>query len=231
MRITAITDVFFDLDHTLWDFDRNSALAFKSVFKRHDIDIDLEAFLGHYTLINADYWNRYEQSQITIDELRYGRLQSTFEKFGVSHGHDLLHTLSESYIEHLPENNYLFDGAIDTLRYLKGKYRLHIITNGFSSVQKRKMANSGLQSYFKTVTDSEMAGAKKPHPAIFQYALDQAGARSSNSVMIGDSIIADIEGAVSAGLHAIHFSPTFTSSEATTNVRTIRHLSELQAIL
>ncbi|UMY66961.1 YjjG family noncanonical pyrimidine nucleotidase [Flavobacterium sp. HJ-32-4] len=229
MHRATITDIFFDLDHTLWDFDRNSALAFDKVFSKHGIDVDLETFLGHYTLINSDYWNRYEQNLITIEELRYGRLRSTFERFGMSHAHDVLHTLSEAYIDHLPEHNHLFDGAIDTLHYLKDKYRLHIITNGFSHVQKKKMANSGLQPFFATITDSEMAGAKKPDPIIFRYALEKAGTHASSSVMIGDSLVADIKGASGAGLYPIHFSPS-GHAVSETGFQTIRHLSELQTL-
>lgn len=230
MLKAGITDIFFDLDHTLWDFDRNSALAFRTVFEKHGVEVELEAFLGHYTPINSDYWNRYEQNQITIDELRYGRLRTTFERFGISHAQDMLHVLSESYIEHLPEHNHLFDGALDTLQYLRKKYRLHIITNGFSSVQKKKMANSGLAPYFETVTDSEMAGAKKPHPAIFQYALDRAGTMAASSVMVGDSLVADIQGAYQAGMYAIHFAPSMNGKEAT-STPFISHLAELQTLL
>lgn len=201
-----ITDVFFDLDHTLWDFERNSALAFKKVFQTHGIAVPLDVFLDHYVPLNLQYWERYRREEITQSELRYGRLKDAFNLMGYETSDELIHALSAAYITYLPENNHLFDGALDILSYLHGKYRLHIITNGFEEVQTRKIANANIGHFFSTVTNSEMAGVKKPHPDIFDHALKLAKVEKENCVMIGDCIDADVRGALDFGIDAIWFS-------------------------
>ncbi len=200
-----ITDVFFDLDHTLWDFEKNSALAFQRVLSLHGIVVPLEAFLEHYVPLNVLYWERYRKEEITQAELRYGRIKETFDRLGMDIDDDLIEVLSDAYIEHLPENNHLFDGALEILDYLSQRYRLHIITNGFHEVQYRKINNSKIGHYFATVTNSEMAGVKKPNPLIFEYALNLADAKKESCVMVGDCIDADVRGAISYGIDAILF--------------------------
>lgn len=201
-----ITDVFFDLDHTLWDFDRNSALAFETVFKKHGISLALDTFLPVYEPINELYWKKYREEQITKQELRRGRLQDAFATFQQQYPTDVLDYLADDYIIHLPDHNYLFDHTKEILEYLKPKYKLHIITNGFEEVQHRKLEKSGIAPYFDTVTNSERVGVKKPNPLIFNAALKQAKALSNQSVMIGDNLEADILGAENVGMHTIFFS-------------------------
>ncbi len=201
-----ITDVFFDLDHTLWDFDRNSALAFESIFEKRQIMVGLDDFLSHYIPLNKLYWEKYRHDLISQQELRYWRLRDSFDQLGHRLDDDTLLLISEDYIETLTTYNHLFDGALEILEYLRGKYRLHIITNGFQSIQDRKIDNSGLRPYFETVTNSEHCGVKKPNPLIFEHALRVAGASPKGSVMIGDCLDADVNGALNCGLDAILFS-------------------------
>jgi len=118
---------------------------------------------------------------------------------------EMIHELSIAYINHLSTFNHLFDYTFEILDYLKDKYQLHIITNGFEEAQERKMKNSKIRDYFKTITNSEMVGVKKPNPKIFNFALDKAKASSNESIMIGDSLEADIEGAHNIGMDVIHF--------------------------
>ena len=125
-----ISDVFFDLDHTLWDFEKNSALAIETIFKKHDINVDLNLFLTHYVPINIKYWELYRVDEITQYELRLGRLKDTFALLNYEIEDKKILFLSEEYIEYLPKFNHLFDGAIAILDYLQPKYNLHIITNG-----------------------------------------------------------------------------------------------------
>jgi len=216
-----ITDIFFDLDHTLWDFEKNSSLAFERVLAAHQIAVPLDAFLEHYVPLNLLYWERYRHEQITQAELRYGRIRDTFDLLGYAADDEIIEKLSESYIQHLPEHNHLFDGAIEILDYLSGKYRLHIITNGFHEVQFRKINNAKIGHYFKTVTNSEMAGVKKPNPLIFEYALKSANVRKENCVMIGDCIDADVRGAIAYGIDAILFNENAPGNG-------IKHVSCLQ---
>ena len=141
----------------------------------------------------------------------------------------MIHHLSKEYIKYLPEYNHLFEGAIELLDYLKPKYQLHIITNGFASVQTKKMKNSNIDHYFETITNSEMAGVKKPHRNIFDFALSLANASKEESLMIGDSYEADIIGAQEAGIEAIFFNEQ--NIEVENPVFQVKHLLELKNIL
>ena len=205
MTNNSITDVFFDLDHTLWDFDKNSRLAFERVFRSHNIEINLSDFIKEYEPINLHYWKKYREETISKEELRRGRLMETFSSLKISLTLLKIDLLATSYIEELPVDNYLFENAFEILDYLATKYKLHIITNGFEQVQQLKLRNSGIQKYFDTVTTSEDAGIKKPHPYIFQTALKKASVAPNCSIMIGDSLEADIVGARNAGMHALFF--------------------------
>lgn len=201
----TIKHVFFDLDHTLWDFDKNSGLTFEKIFKLNNIDVKLENFLQVYEPINLNYWKLYREEKVTKSALRYGRLKEAFDEIEIRVEDDMINHLSEAYIEHLTTFNHLFDGTFETLDYLKDRYELHIITNGFEEAQEQKMKTSNIRNYFKTITNSEMVGVKKPNPKIFNFALNIANANASESIMIGDSLEADIEGADNIGMDTIYF--------------------------
>lgn len=205
MRNREIKDVFFDLDHTLWDFDRNSGLAFQRVFQNHKIELPLDAFLREYEPINLAYWKEYREERVSKEELRRGRLTDTFKLFQLNYPIAEIDSMATSYIDELPVDNHLFMGTLDILDYLSNKYRLHIITNGFEQVQHLKLRNSGIQDYFQSVTTSEDVGLKKPNPAVFNFALKKAEASAQTSMMIGDSFEADILGAQKVGMHTLFF--------------------------
>jgi putative hydrolase of the HAD superfamily len=224
-----ITDIFFDLDHTLWDFDRNSVLAFDKIFKVHHPTINTQEFIEIYAPINQACWKLYQVDKITHEELRYQRLKQSFEAMGYSITDEAIDKIAHDYIAFLPDNNQLFDGAIEVLDYLSPKYNLHIITNGFAEVQYKKIHNSGLGNYFKTITNSEMAGVKKPHRNIFEFALSLAKTQKENAIMIGDCIDADVRGAIDFGMKAILFDEK--SHHNIPEVLTINHLVELKNIL
>ena len=221
-----IKDVFFDLDHTLWDFERNSALAMGIVFDKHRVALDLELFLSHYVPINAKYWEQYRLDLISQEELRLRRLKDTFELLHYFIEDEQIMFLAEEYIMNLPVNNHLFEGAIAILDYLEPKYNLHIITNGFDTVQEQKLQKANIKHYFKTITNSQLAGAKKPHPQIFEYAMSSANASKSTSIMIGDCPIADVKGALDFGMKAILFNPN--TPEIITEAIQISNLLEIK---
>lgn len=200
-----VTDVFFDLDHTLWDFDKNSAHTFQKIFIDQKINVELNDFLKVYVPANLKFWKLYREEKITKEELRYQRLKSVFDEMKYPATDDIIHVLSEEYINHLSSFNSLFPNTIEVLNYLRPNYKLHIITNGFQEVQEKKLRNSGIHGFFDQIIDSEMAGVKKPNPIIFNLALNKAGAKPERSLMIGDSLEADILGAKSLGFHTIHF--------------------------
>lgn len=199
-----IQHVFFDLDHTLWDFEKNSDLTFQKIFKINDLSVDLHSFLEVYRPLNFKFWKLYREEKVTKSELRYGRLKNTFDAIDFPISDTLIYLIADQYIEHLADFNHLFDGAIEILDYLNQKYTLHIITNGFEEIQTKKMVNSKIYHYFEKVITSESVGVKKPNPKVFKHALEIANANIDQAIMIGDSIEADIKGALGVGMKAIH---------------------------
>jgi len=204
MQMQNIQHVFFDLDHTLWDFEKNSDLTFQKIFKINDLSVDLHSFLEVYRPLNFKFWKLYREEKVTKSELRYGRLKNTFDAIDFPISDTLIYLIADQYIEHLADFNHLFDGAIEILDYLNQKYTLHIITNGFEEIQTKKMINSKIYHYFEKVITSESVGVKKPNPKVFKHALEIANANIDQAIMIGDSIEADINGALGVGMKAIH---------------------------
>lgn len=200
-----ISDIFFDLDHTLWDFEKNSELTFKKIFYLMNLKISLNDFLELYRPINHKYWKLYRENKISHYDLRYQRFKLTFLKLNYKIDYSQIIKISDLYIKYLSSFSFLFFGAIDLLDNLIIKYNLHIISNGFENVQKLKIKNSGLDKYFDNIFTSEHIGYKKPDYKIFNYALNKVNVKPESSVMIGDSKEADITGALNVGINAIHF--------------------------
>lgn len=224
-----IQHVFFDLDHTLWDFETNSNLAFKHIFKENNITLSSDEFLKYYEEINQKYWKLYREDKVSREVLRYKRLKETFDVVNFSVSEKTINKLSDEYLAALPNYNFLLEGVHETLQYLQKKYTLHIITNGFNEVQNHKLKKSKLQQYFATITTSEKAKSKKPHTKIFKYALHKAKTISEKSIMIGDNLEADILGAKKAGLQAIYFNPE--KKETPNKIIQITNLIQLKKIL
>ncbi|GAA4887659.1 YjjG family noncanonical pyrimidine nucleotidase [Flaviramulus aquimarinus] len=229
MKLNGITDVFFDLDHTLWDFDKNSALTFEKIFKINDVSLSIDDFLLHYVPINFKYWKLYREEKIEKEALRYGRLNDAFEAVGFQAEEWLIYKLSKDYITHLSTFNHLFENTFEILDYLSVNYNLHIITNGFDEVQHKKLTQSKIIKYFKTVTNSEMVGVKKPNPEIFNFALELANTKVSQSIMIGDSYEADILGAKNIGMDVVFFD--LNNMTLDNNIKQIDNLMQLKKYL
>jgi len=229
MKNTKLTDIFFDLDHTLWDFDKNSALTFEKIFKLNELDIHLESFLNYYQPINLKYWKLFREEQVDKATLRYGRLSDTFNELNQTISDDIIYKLSDDYLVNLSSFNYLFDDALEILDYLHPKYNLHIITNGFKEVQEGKLANSKIDHYFDTVTNSEEVGVKKPNPKVFNHALQLAKVDVGNCIMIGDNYEADILGALHVGFDVIHYN--YHKEEVAESIIQISNLLDLKSYL
>jgi len=227
MNAQHITDIFFDLDHTLWDFDRNSRLAFYRVFEAHRIGMDINQFIEVYEPINFQYWKMYREDRIDKLGLRRGRFKDAFAPFGMHFSTEELDQLANTYISELPKDNHLFDGAMDVLQYLSAKnYSMHIITNGFEEVQHLKLKNSNIDLFFKTVTTSEEVGVKKPNPLVFEKALEKAKTTPKQSIMIGDTFEADIMGAEAVGMHTLFYN--YRRETPPENYRIIDAISEIK---
>ena len=226
-----VNNIFFDLDHTLWDFDKNSDLTFFKILKKNNRNIDVSKFLNSYHPINRKYWELYRENKVSKADLRYYRLSDTFKKLNYDINDDLINQLAIDYIEHLSDFNHLIPDTLIVLNSLKSNYRMHIITNGFKEVQKRKLEKSKLIQYFDSVTISEDVGVKKPHKLIFDHALTAANANVENSVMIGDNFNADILGALGVGMKAIYYDFHKTNEQERENLIIIKNLKELIKIL
>lgn len=224
-----IRHIFFDLDHTLWDFDKNSGLTFQQIFNEQNIAIDFEDFIKVYYPINSKYWELYRHEKISKPALRYGRLKDTFDTLQYTISDDLIYKIANDYIDYLPNFNHLLPNAIEILDYLQSTYQLHIITNGFEKVQYLKLKKSGIKKYFDQIVTSESIGLKKPNPKVFEFALASANADPANSVMIGDSYEADILGALHVGMLAVYLSPLNEKQEKA--IVSIRNLLELKDFL
>ena len=224
-----VKDIFFDLDHTLWDFDKNSMLAFKRVFKKFKITIEFDAFLKIYEPINVEYWKKYREDKVSKENLRRGRLIDSFIFFDLIYTTEKIDEIADAYIQELPFDNHLFEGAVEILDYLILKYKLHIITNGFEEVQHKKLKNSGIDHYFSTVTTSEEVGLKKPNPKVFLTALNKANSLPAQSVMIGDSLEADILGANNIGMQTIFYN--YRNESISKKIKSIDSLLEIKNYL
>jgi putative hydrolase of the HAD superfamily len=225
-----IEHIFFDLDHTLWDFEKNSDLTFHKLFEKHAIDTNLPEFLSVYKPLNREFWKLYREEKISKEALRYQRLKKAFDTVNYSISDGLIDLVAIEYIEYLPHFNHLFEHTFEVLDYLKPKYQLHIITNGFEEIQTKKMQSSNIHHYFDKIITSESVGVKKPNPKVFEHAIQVANARIENSIMIGDSIEADIEGALQIGMQAIHCNFEGEEIEATC-FKSITSLLEIKQYL
>jgi len=202
--------LFFDLDHTIWDFDKNAEETLQELFVEYDLPKlglhSAELFIQTYTRNNHQLWADYHVGKITKATLREMRFKKTFLEMGVS-PEVIPVQFEDDYVRICPTKTNLFEGAHETLQYLHGKYTLHLITNGFKESQDAKINGTGIGKYFDQIIVSEDVGVNKPDPAIFQHALNMAGAEKSTSIMIGDSLEADVMGALNFGMDAIYFNP------------------------
>ena len=227
-------DLFFDLDHTLWDFETNSKETIQELYITHRLAdlgiVDFDGFYSTYSAHNHRLWDRYTKGFIKQEELRWKRVYLSLLDFKVAN-EPLAKAMSQAYLEILPNKTHLFPYTIEILEYLKQKeYKMHLITNGFESVQFKKIKNSGLADYFIEVITSEASNSLKPQKEIFEYALKNAKASVEKSIMIGDNESADIQGGINIGMDTIFVNhvqvvPTIPATY------TITHLKELENIL
>ncbi len=216
--------IFFDLDRTLWDFEKNSQQVLEEIFIKHQLHKKgipaFEDFYKTYHRINHDLWDLYRVSKITKEFLNLERFYASIRKFDID-DQQLAKAMGYDYVTLSPYKKNLFDGTHELLEYLYQKYHLHIITNGFAEVQSKKLKESDLEKYFEKIIISETTAWKKPRPEIFEYSLNQANAEAEDSIMIGDDIGADIKGAAAVGMDQIwtnfnknraNFKPTYTVS-------------------
>jgi putative hydrolase of the HAD superfamily len=226
--------LFFDLDHTIWDFEFNSKETLMDLHLKYNLTEkgihDFDAFFEQYSMHNHRLWDRYTKGFIKQEELRWKRIYLSLLEYKIA-DEKLSREMSFDYLDILPNKKNLFPYTIEILDYLKEKgYQMHLITNGFESVQFKKIENSNLAPYFKEVITSEGSNSLKPNKEIFEYALQKSNAKLAESIMIGDNESADIQGAINIGMDSV-FVNHIKAIPTVPATYTITHLKELEEIL
>ncbi len=230
---TRYKHLFFDLDHTLWDFEANSRQTLAALHDSlrleekgvHDFDLFHKRYLAH----NEKLWERYRNGYIRVDELRWKRMWLTLLDFKIG-DEPLAREMGVLFLESLPTRNLLFPYALEVLGYLRAKgYQLHMITNGFEKTQHSKLQHAGMAGYFTEVITSEGSNSLKPHKEIFDYAFQKTGAQKEESIMLGDSVEIDIQGAINAGIDQVYVNH-LNLPPAVQPTYTVYSLKELESI-
>lgn len=229
-----IQHIFFDLDNTLWDHRKNAYLTLKEIFKKEKVSerfqLEFEEFHTEYFTINERLWEQIRDGEIDKEYLRKHRFYDSFLFFGID-DFDLAQTFENNFLDVILNYNDLVEGTFELLEYLsEKKYKLHILSNGFKEVTYQKCELSGIKNYFETITSADEINIRKPHPEVYEYALNKANAKKEESIMIGDDWIADVEGGKSFGLKVVFFD-VFNDNFQAEDVIVIKKLLELKNIL
>jgi putative hydrolase of the HAD superfamily len=232
LRDRELKCIFFDLDHTLWDFDKNAEETLKHLYEHFALESvhsgSAHDFVSAYNVINNRLWQEYEAGVITKDFLRTERFKLAFEQIGI-HKEKVPDNIWEMYLEMCPKKTNLMSGAMEVCEYLVNKYHLALITNGFEVTQQRKLKYSGLGEYFDHLVTSERVGHPKPNSEIYHVAMAEANVKPENCIMIGDNLKNDVVGALDVGIQAIWFNPGKLSNEG--NLESIVELRQLTQLL
>lgn len=226
--------IFFDLDHTLWDFDKNSEIALKIVIKEFAIDVipdfKFDKFFSQFKAANYQLWDLYSFNKITAEELRNQRFFKAFEGWDFDKM-AIIDPFNEAYLTYCPLQGHLIEHTKEVLEYLFDKYQLHVLTNGFEHIQYTKMISSGIFHYFDNViTAKDTNGYLKPDPAFFNTAVKLAKTDNQDCIMIGDTPHVDIKGAIAVGIDSIYFNPQAVVSTVKPTYE-INSLKELMILL
>ncbi|WP_200975459.1 YjjG family noncanonical pyrimidine nucleotidase [Echinicola sp. 20G] len=225
--------LFFDLDHTLWDYDRNVQESLSELYEIYGLENlgvpSNHDFYKAFLKVNTGLWDHYNVGKIDKDTLRKVRFRRIFDHFGA---HDVVvpEAMESDFMQRTSSKPHLFPYSKEILTYLKGKYELHVITNGFNESQALKMTSSGIHAYFDLVVTSETTGHKKPDRRIFEYAMGQLGADAEECLMIGDNPVSDIQGARNAAIDQVFFNPHAVDCQPNATY-TIAKLKDLESFL
>lgn len=229
-----ITHIFFDLDNTLWDYRRNAKITLVKLYEEFQIQekygYSFDEFYPFYYQSNEQLWADYRDGKVTKEQLRARRFPEAFAEMGLVNA-DFALEYEQRFVDEVTQSNYVVEGAEEILKYLKAKYSLHILSNGFEEVTHQKINGSIIKNYMETITTAEGAGAPKPDPKAFQVALDKTAAKPETSIYIGDDWIADVVGATRFGMKAIFFNPLNENHLWIEEVPVIENLVELKKYL
>jgi len=225
--------IFFDLDHTVWDYETNAAETLREMFDEHLLSAkgvpSLEKFLATFRDVNTRLWDLYDRELITSDIIRKERFHQILTSFDI-HDPSFCEAFSVEYLHRCPRKGTLMPHALETLEYLYEKYDLTIITNGFEEIQHVKLSSGKVDHFFDHIITSQKAGHKKPAKQIFEYARQINNIGFHEAIMIGDNLVTDIGGARNAGIDTVYFNPLGTAHEEAVNYE-IRSLRDLLSFL
>jgi putative hydrolase of the HAD superfamily len=229
---TKYKHLFFDIDRTMWDYEANLKEVLNDLVLKYKLGasgITVRSFYTTFNKHNEQLWRLYREGEIGREFLRYERFKRTLEELGLNN-EKVTRQIAEDYLVITPTKTQIFPDATDTLLYLKKKYALHVITNGFNEVQFKKLINSGLDIFFTSIVTSDSAGYRKPDKRIFAHALSSVNAKKTQSLMIGDDWEADIMGAKKFGIDQVFYNPKQIAVAGAPTYE-IMKLAELKAIL
>ncbi len=201
--------LFFDLDHTLWDFETNSILTLEELFEKYHLSNNFKSFdqfYDRYESYNEELWVKYREGKINKSTLNFQRFHTPFSEAGLD-CETIATNFAQDYITVCPTKTTLMPNTLIVLEQLQKKHKLHIVSNGFKEVQFTKLKNSKLEPFFTKVFFSEVVGASKPKRQFFEHAIRSANAIKSQSLIIGDNLDTDIDGAINFGLDYVYYNP------------------------
>lgn len=228
--------LFIDLDNTLYDFSGNSREAYIAVYNLLDYDRWFRSFEHYYEIYeeyNLRLWALYAEGKITKEHLNAERYSHPLRVVGAPDPEAIGAQFWDEAMKRLPLGSRLMPHAKEILTYLRPKYKMYILSNGFTELQSRKMQSAGIAHYFDGMILSEDIGVNKPNPAIFTHALRVAESTAEESLMIGDNYEVDIEGAQRVGIDQVFYniSKKDLNPEHPQPTFTITSLLELKKIL
>jgi putative hydrolase of the HAD superfamily len=230
---TKYKGIFFDLDHTLWDYETNSRETLEELYEQYRL-MDrgvptIDAFQVQFREVNTRLWDLFDRGLIDSEIIRRERFKQILEPFQ-AYDEKLSQDLSHDYLHTCPKKGNLMPYAVEVLEYLSGKYALTVVTNGFEEIQNLKLTAGNLHQYFVHIVTSQKAGHRKPAREIFEYALRSNSLEHHEAIMIGDNLLTDIAGAANASIDTVFFNPEENNHQATVHFE-ITSLNQLREIL
>jgi len=231
--LSRYRSLFFDLDHTLWDYEANAEETLQEIYADYHLDKLIDSGSSHFVEVffevNNRLWDHFDRGLIHKSVIRNDRFDEIFKAFGVSN-RETASKVNKAFITNCPHKTHTVPGAIDLLKAVKSKWSVHIITNGFKEVQWIKLNKSGLDQFVDQVFISEEMGAKKPDPVFFKKALAQSKSVAAESLVIGDNLNTDIKGARDFGLDHVYYNPKKVLHN-TSVTHEVHHLSQILELI